>query len=78
MINGPSADGLPPLPPTVNENDWRKAFQAEFQVAPKMVEQGYNILIDDYGLTKESESLLLQANCSFSCHMLWQISSERF
>lgn len=65
MINGPSADGLPPLPSTVDEAKWRNAFKAEFDVAREMVEQGYRILMNDYGLTKESEFFAVASELYF-------------
>jgi MtfA peptidase len=55
MINGSLPDGFPPLPNNVNENEWRRSFRAEFQVARKMVEAGHTIYINDYGLSHECE-----------------------
>lgn len=55
MINGPSADGLPPLPGNIDEASWLKAMKAEYRAAQDLVSRGYSILINDYGLTQESE-----------------------
>ncbi len=55
MINSPFADGLPPLPSSIDEDRWRKEMKREFDGARGMVEQGYRVLINDYGLTQESE-----------------------
>jgi len=55
MINGPSADGLPPLPGNIDEAIWLAAMKAEYRAAQEMVSQGHSILINDYGLTQESE-----------------------
>lgn len=55
MINGPSADGLPPLPGNIDEASWLKAMKAEYRAAQDLVSRGYPILINDYGLTQESE-----------------------
>lgn len=55
MINSPYADGLPPLPHGINEQLWKTSFRAEFQTARSLVEQGHRVLMNDYGLTQESE-----------------------
>ncbi|MCU0714842.1 MAG: M90 family metallopeptidase [Pirellula sp.] len=55
LINSPFADGLPPLPSGIDEERWRREMTGEFNEARRLVEQGYNVLIDDYGLTSESE-----------------------
>jgi Mlc titration factor MtfA (ptsG expression regulator) len=55
MINGPWADGFPPLPNHVDEKIWQEALRAEYQAAVDVVEQGESVLIDDYGLTSLSE-----------------------
>ncbi len=65
MINGPTADGLPPLPSSIDEQAWRTAMHDEYEAARKMVEQGYNILMDDYGLTEESEFFAVASELYF-------------
>jgi Mlc titration factor MtfA (ptsG expression regulator) len=65
MINGPNADGLPPLPGDVDEDAWRKAMRAEYQMARDMVSKGYRILINDYGLTQESEFFAVASELYF-------------
>ena len=65
MINGPSADGLPPLPENVDQAAWLKALKAEYQAAQDMVGQGYRILINDYGLTQESEFFAVSSELYF-------------
>jgi Mlc titration factor MtfA (ptsG expression regulator) len=65
MINGPAADGLPPLPGNVNEDSWRSQMRAEYEVARDMVGQGHNILMDDYGLTHESEFFAVASELYF-------------
>ncbi len=65
MINGPWADGFPPLPNHVNEDDWRKALQAEFETACEIVRQGDSVLIDDYGLTNLSEFFAVASELYF-------------
>ena len=65
MINGPSADGLPPLPGNIDEHVWLKAMKAEYQAAQDMVSQGYPILINDYGLTEESEFFAVASELYF-------------
>jgi MtfA peptidase len=55
MINSPFADGLPPLPDSINEMEWKKAMKDEFEEARQMVANGYRVLINDYGLSSESE-----------------------
>lgn len=65
MINGPIVDGLPPLPQGVHESSWIASFRAEFQEARKMVEQGFRIRMDDYGLTQESEFFAVASELYF-------------
>ncbi len=70
MINGPSADGLPPLPNGVDEVAWLRAFKAEYQAARDMVAAGHRILMDDYGLTQESEFFAV------ACELFFQLPDE--
>lgn len=65
MINGPNVDGLPPLPENIDEAEWRQKMHAEFLAARQMVENGYHILIDDYGLTEESEFFAVASELYF-------------
>jgi Mlc titration factor MtfA (ptsG expression regulator) len=65
MINGPNADGLPPLPSSIDEQAWRTAMHDEYVAARRMVEQGYHILMDDYGLTEESEFFAVASELYF-------------
>lgn len=65
MINGPSADGLPPLPGNVDETAWLAAMKAEYRQAQEMVSQGYMILMHDYGLTQESEFFAVASELYF-------------
>ncbi len=65
MINGPSADGLPPLPDNIDQESWLNAFKAEYKAAQDMVGQGYTILINDYGLTQESEFFAVASELYF-------------
>jgi len=65
MINGPSADGLPPLPGNVDEVAWLAALKAEYHRAQEMVSQGYMILMNDYGLTQESEFFAVASELYF-------------
>ncbi len=65
MINGPSADGLPPLPGNVDETAWLAAMKGEYQRAQEMVSQGYMILMPDYGLTQESEFFAVASELYF-------------
>ena len=65
MINGPSADGMPPLPGNIDESAWLRALQAELEVAQEYVGKGYPILIDDYGLTQISEFFAVSSELYF-------------
>jgi MtfA peptidase len=65
MINGPWADGFPPLPQHVDEKAWREALAAEFKIASEIVEQGHSVLIDDYGLTSLSEFFAVASELYF-------------
>jgi Mlc titration factor MtfA (ptsG expression regulator) len=55
MINGPHADGIPPLASDVESQPWINAMKIELQHARKMREDGYRIYINDYGLTSAQE-----------------------
>jgi MtfA peptidase len=70
MINGSSPDGFPPLPSSVDEDAWRNAMKDEYEVARDMVAQGHRILMNDYGLTHESEFFAVASELYF------QIPSE--
>lgn len=65
MINGPRADGLPPLPNEVNEQAWRDAMHAEYEAARSMIAEGHQILMDDYGLTEEGEFFAVASELYF-------------
>ncbi len=65
MIDDPTADGIPPLPRRLNSDRWRKDFMSEFQLARELVEQGEQIVIDDYGLTHPSEFFAVATECYF-------------
>ena len=65
MVNGPSADGLPPLPSNIDEELWLNAMKAEYKTAQDMVGQGYRILMNDYGLTQESEFFAVASELYF-------------
>jgi Mlc titration factor MtfA (ptsG expression regulator) len=65
MINGPGADGLPPLPSQIDEHVWRTSMHREYEAARTMVAEGYNILMDDYGLTEESEFFAVASELYF-------------
>jgi len=65
MINGPIADGLPPLPAGVGEEDWRTAFHREFEHAKQVVASGKQIWMDHYGLTSESEFFAVSTEAFF-------------
>ncbi len=55
MINGPQADGLPPLLDPTTEQRWLAAFTDEYQWARRCIEAGDRILLDDYGLVSLGE-----------------------
>ena len=65
MINGPNADGLPPLPGKIDEDGWRIAMREEYKKARDMVSQGFRVRIDDYGLTQESEFFAVASELYF-------------
>lgn len=65
MINGPNADGLPPLPGNIDEDGWRIAMRAEYTMAREMVAQGFRVRIDDYGLMQESEFFAVASELYF-------------
>ncbi len=55
MINGPMADGIPPLSEDVDFVKWVQSMKVELQHARQMREDGYRIYINDYGLTSAQE-----------------------
>ncbi|MDZ4849818.1 MAG: M90 family metallopeptidase [Pirellulaceae bacterium] len=65
MINGPNADGLPPLPGNIDEDAWRIAMIGEYDAARSMVEQGHRIFINDYGLTDVGEFFAVASELYF-------------
>jgi MtfA peptidase len=65
MMNGAWVDGLPPLPQGIDEQQWLNAFQGEFQAARRMVADGYRILMNDYGLSHESEFFAVASELYF-------------
>jgi Mlc titration factor MtfA (ptsG expression regulator) len=65
MIDDPNADGVPPLPRRSNSERWRQDWMAEFQSARQAVENGEDIVIDDYGLTHPSEFFAVATECYF-------------
>jgi Mlc titration factor MtfA (ptsG expression regulator) len=69
MANDPSADGLPPLPNGIDSAQWYADLRGEFDAARQMVEQGYSILMDDYGLTHLSEFFAVGSELYFQSPM---------
>jgi len=65
LINGPSADGLPPLPKNVDEKLWWQSMKDELGAARSMVENGHRILIGDYGLSEPSEFFAVASELYF-------------
>lgn len=65
LINGPQADGLPPLPNHIDAKAWWDELKAEYDLACEVVEAGDEILIDDYGLTDISEFFAVASEAYF-------------
>ncbi len=65
MIDDPNADGVPPLPESVEAPRWKREFMGEFEAARAAVERGNPILINDYGLTHPSEFFAVASECYF-------------
>ncbi len=55
LINGPQADGLPPLSQEIDSQRWIAMMQTELNYARQMVSQGHRVYINDYGLSSASE-----------------------
>lgn len=71
LINSPFADGLPPLPSKIDETRWKTAMQQEFRAARTLVARGNDVLVNHYGLTKESEFFAVASELYFqSPHVL--------
>jgi Mlc titration factor MtfA (ptsG expression regulator) len=65
LINGPSADGLPPLPKDVDENQWWQSMKDELLTARTIVADGYRVFIGDYGLSEPSEFFAVSSELYF-------------
>lgn len=65
FVNGPYADGLPPLPPDVDGEAWRKALGEELEQARRMVERGWRVYLDDYALSEPGEFFAVASECYF-------------
>ena len=55
MINGPFADGIPPLAGDVDFGNWVQSMKVELDYARQMRAEGQRIYINDYGLTSAQE-----------------------
>ena len=55
LINGPQADGLPPLAANIDQPKWVADMRTELTYAQSMVANGHRVYINDYGLSSPSE-----------------------
>ncbi|MFO1064682.1 MAG: M90 family metallopeptidase [Pirellulales bacterium] len=79
FVNGRDSDGIPPLPATVNADQWAARFQEQLQQMRTDVEEGYDVLIDDYGLQSESELFAVAGEAFFQIpHHLAHYHPELF
>lgn len=77
--NGPSSDGVPPLPGNVDSDRWQAAFNDQLQELRERVHMGYDVLMNDYGLTSPSEFFAVGSELYFQLpHELGEYHSELF
>jgi MtfA peptidase len=55
MINGPQADGIPPLEEDVDHKKWVDMMRRELEFAQQMRAEGKRVYINDYGLSSAHE-----------------------
>ncbi len=65
MGNSISADGIPPLPAGIDSRQWERNYERELQAARDFSSQGYNILIDSYGLSSLAEFFAVTSELFF-------------
>jgi MtfA peptidase len=63
--NGPGADGVPPLPPTVDAARWKREFENQLTELREWIERGYSVLVDDYGLSSLTELFAVSSELYF-------------
>ena len=78
--NGPSDDGVPPLPHGVNSDRWQASFNNQLEQLRERVSYGdYDVLVDDYGLTSPGEFFAVGSELFFQLpHELAELHSELF
>lgn len=79
LDNGPSGDGVPPLPGGVDSDRWQASFNDQLAELRRHVHHGYDVLVDDYGLTSPSEFFAVSSELFFQLpHELAELHPDLF
>jgi len=65
MLNGP-ANGVPPLPPSINRRAWIQTMQSRFDALSKSLANGKRTAIDPYAATAPEEYFAVTSELYFS------------
>lgn len=77
--NDPMVDGIPPLPSHVDSKKWQSQFSEQFESLRHDFDQGYDIVIDEYGLTSPGEFFAVASEAYFQApHELAEYHAELF
>lgn len=77
--NDPSGDGVPPLPSGVDSRRWQVSFNDQFSELRQQARHGYDVLVDDYGLTSPTEFFAVSSELFFQLpHEFAQLHEELF
>lgn len=77
--NGPTSDGVPPLPSHVDAERWQRQFNDQLAELRDAAEHGYDNLVDEYGLTSPSELFAVASELTFQIpHEFAEVHPELF
>lgn len=77
--NGPAIDGVPPLPAHVNVDRWQHDLNDQLKELREAVGLGYDVLVDEYGLTSSSEFFAVSSELYFQLpHELAELHPKLF
>lgn len=65
MLQGDSADGVPPLADRKLAERWRQVMAAEIRKLHRAIERGRETLLDEYGAESETEFFAVATECFF-------------
>jgi MtfA peptidase len=79
FVNGPTSDGVPPLPDTVDAQRWQQRMTSELEETRDQSRYGYSRLVSDYGLTSPGEFFAVSSELYFQLpHELGEQHPELF